>query len=198
MKQFWIFDFGFSIKASKSRKTLGLALFIMLFALCTPVHAQQLPKVPRIAVVTGSTLTALRFRAEGFRKGLQELGWIEDQNIAVEYRSTDGNMNRLSAVAADLVRQDIDLLVATSEIVVWAALKTTKTTPIVMMAIAADPVETGLINSLAKPGGNITGTTAIYQNLTGKQLELLKEAFPKLSHIGVPLESRCYGFCASL
>src|SRR5687768_9258378 len=162
-----------------------LALCGLLFALCIPVHAQQLPKGPRIAVVTGSTLAALRFRAEGFRKGLQEMGWIEEQNIAVEYRSTHGNIDRLSDVAAELVRQNIDLLVATSEIVAWAALKTTKTTPIVMMAIAADPVETGLINSLAKPGGNITGTTAIYQNLTGKQLELLKEAFPKLSHIGV-------------
>ena len=94
-----------------------LALCGLFFALCIPVHAQQLPKGPRIAVVTGSTLAALRFRAEGFRKGLQELDWIEEQNIAVEYRSTDGNIDRLSDVAAELVRQNIDLLVATSEIV---------------------------------------------------------------------------------
>ena len=161
----------------------------MRFALCSlrfavPVPAQQPTKVPRIGIVTGDP-NAPGPRLQIFRQALQELGYVEGKNILFEYRDTEGNKDHAARIVAELVNLKVDILFSTQAIVIRAAKQVTKTIPIVM-AITPDPVAAGLVDSLARPGGNITGLTSLARNLSGKRLELLTEMIPRLSTSGNP------------
>lgn len=158
----------------------------MLFALCVSAEAQEPKKVYRVGILQRSTLPASFL--EAFKRGLREHGYVEGQDILIVKRGTDGTSK---ANPADLVRQGVDVIVATGTGAVLDAKKATKTTPIVMSP-AADAVAGGLIESLARPGGNVTGLTMITPDLTGKRLELLKEAVPTVARVaGVyPLGTR--------
>ena len=153
------------------------ALCAMLFALCSSVEAQQAKKVSRIGILQRSTLPASFL--EAFKRGLREHGYAEGQNIVIINVGTDG-ISENNAV--ELARQEIDVIVATGTGAVLDVKKATRTIPIVMSP-AADAVAGGLIESLARPGGNVTGLTMMTPDLTGKRLELLKEAVPKVSRI---------------
>ena len=125
-------------------------------------------------------------RAEGIRLALRELGYIEGQNIAIEYRYAEGRPDREPGLAAELVRLKVDIIVvASGDVTIQAAKNATKTIPIVMMGLGSDPVRAGHVESLARPGGNVTGITILTRELGGKRLELLKEAVPKLSRVAV-------------
>jgi putative ABC transport system substrate-binding protein len=147
-------------------KTIGFALSAMLFALCVPADAQQPKKVPRIGYLAGSDPTSESTRIEAIRLALRELGYIEGQNIASEYRYAEGKQDRYPELAAELVRLKVDIIVVPGgNAPTRAAMNTTKTIPIVMMGLSADPVELGLVESLARPGGNVTGLTTLSREL---------------------------------
>jgi len=168
------------------KKITRRAFCSMLLALPFPAWAQQPKKVPRIGYLSPTDPPTDSARAEGFRLALRERGHIEGQNIAVEYRYAEGKRDRHPELAAELVRLKVDIIVAAgAEPVVRAAMNATKTIPIVMMGGGTDPVEAGLIESLARPGGNVTGITLLSGELGGKRLELLKEAVPKLARVAV-------------
>jgi len=166
-----------------TRIILYLALCAMLFALCVPVEAQQPKKVPRIGYLhIGSQVGP---QDEAFLQGLRDLGYIEGKNIIIEYRGDPQRReDRLPELAADLVRLKVDVIVALDPPAARAAQGATKTIPIVIRS-TTDPVQAGFVASLARPGGNITGVTSISTELYGKRLELLKEAIPRLSRVGV-------------
>jgi putative ABC transport system substrate-binding protein len=161
-----------------------LALCAMLFTLCVSAEAQQPKKVPRIGYLSRSSASGNLPRIEAFRQGLRDLGYIEGQNIVIEYRYAEGKSDRLPNLAADLVSLKIDVIVAPGTGPVSAAKRATTTIPIVMVN-AADPVGDGFVTSLARPGGNITGLTNIAPELSGKRLELLKEAVPTAFRMAV-------------
>jgi putative tryptophan/tyrosine transport system substrate-binding protein len=167
------------------RRTLtSLALGAMLFALGFPAEAQQPKKVYRIGYLSGSDAATDAPRFEGIQLALRELGYIEGQNIAVEYRYTEGKLGRLFELAAELVRLKVDIIVtAGGSYTVQMAKVATSTIPIVMVGQGVDAVEAGLVESLARPGGNVTGITDLTTELGGKRLELLKEAVPKLARV---------------
>jgi ABC-type uncharacterized transport system substrate-binding protein len=167
-----------------SKAVIGLALCAMLFALCSSAEAQQPKKVPRIGYLVGGDPTSDSARSEGIRLALRELGYIEGQNIAIEYRYAEGKSDRLPGLAAELVRLKVDIIVTTGPIVTRAAKEATSTIPIVMTN-EGDPVATGFVASLARPGGNITGLSTLAPELSGKRLELLKEIIPPLSRVAV-------------
>ena len=160
-------------------------LVVVLLAVAVIAEAQQPKKVPRIGYLSSVEPASESTRAEPFRLGLRELGYIEGQNIAIEYRYAEGKIDRQPELAAELVRLKVDIIVAGGDNPVRAAKNATKTIPIVMMGSASDPVEAGFIESLARPGGNITGITNLARELGGKRLELLKEAVPKLARVAV-------------
>ena len=163
-------------------KTKFLIYATLILASIHLAEAQQPKKVPRIGIVRGDP-NALAPSIKIFRQALQDLGYVEGKNILFEYRYTEGNRDRAKAIVAELVGLKIDILFSTQAIVVRAAKEATTTIPIVM-AITPDPVATGLVDSLARPGGNITGLTSLARNLSGKRLELLTETIPRLSRIG--------------
>ena len=148
-----------------------------------PAIAQQPGKIPRIGIVTGAVSEATSY-TEVFRQALQELGYFEGKNILFEYRATEGNRDRIPEIVAELMRLKVNILFSTQAIVIRAAKQATKTIPIVM-AITPDPVALGLVDSLARPGGNITGLTFLTRDLSGKRLEVLSEIIPKLSRVGI-------------
>ena len=157
----------------------------LLFALCSSAAAQQSAKVPRIGIVSGAgNRNEPGSSIKIFRQALQELGYVEGKNILFEYRYTEGNRDRVPGIVAELVSLKVDVLFSTQAIVVRAAKQATKTIPIVM-AITPDPVAAGLVDSLARPGGNITGLTFLTRELSGKRLELLTEIIPRLSRVGI-------------
>src|SRR5262245_37701903 len=161
-------------------------LYAMLFALCVPASAQQPAKVPRIGYLSPFDAARESARAEAIRQRLRELGYIEGQNIATEYRYAEEKFDRLSELAAELVRLKVDIIVVTGgNRLIMAAKNATKTSPIVMVGAGPDPVETGFVESLARPGGNVTGLANLNRELGGKRLELLKEAVTKLSRLAV-------------
>jgi putative ABC transport system substrate-binding protein len=164
---------------------------VVLLALGMMAEAQQPKKIPRIGyLVAGDTTT----RSEAIRLALRELGYIEGQNIATEYLYAEGKLDRLPELAAELVRLKVDIIVVGGGTgLVQAAKNATKTIPIVMSGLGADPVEAGLIESLARPGGNVTGITNINRELGGKRLELLKEAVPKVARVAVLYEPAVAG-----
>jgi putative tryptophan/tyrosine transport system substrate-binding protein len=166
------------------RKIIFLTLCVVLFAPCSPTHAQQPKKIPRIGYLSAQELESAR--SEAIRLALRELGYIEGQNIAIEYRYAEGNRDRAPELAAELVRLNVDVIVvAGGEPWIRAAKNATKTIPIVMAGRGIDPVKAGLVKSLARPGGNVTGLTNLTRELGGKRLELLKEAVPKVTRVAV-------------
>jgi putative ABC transport system substrate-binding protein len=154
----------------------------MLFTLCSWAEAQQPKKVPRIGYLTVASRTGSAHLTEALLQGLRELGYVEGQNIVIEYRWADGNFERLPELAADLVRLKVDVIVTAVTQASLTAKNATGTIPIVMVAVA-NPVDSGLIGSLARPGANITGTSVMNDEVVGKQLELLKEILPKISRV---------------
>jgi putative ABC transport system substrate-binding protein len=166
------------------KKTSILVLCALIFALCPSSEAQQPKKVPRIGYLTATSPAVSPARIEVFRQGLHELGYVEGKNIVIEYRYAEGKFDRLPALAAELVRLKVDLIVSTGPTVTRAAKEATTTVPIVM-AIDGDPVGNGFVASLAHPGGNITGLSTLAPEIRGKQLELLKESVPRLSRVAV-------------
>jgi ABC-type uncharacterized transport system substrate-binding protein len=167
-----------------NRKVFSLALSAMLFALCSVVEAQQPVKVPRIGFLSPVSPSATALWHQAFRQGLRDHGWTEGKNISIEYRYAEGKSDRLPDLAADLVRLKVDIIVVSSGTDALAAKKATREIPIVM-ASAGDPVAIGLVETLARPGGNITGLSQIAAELAGKRLELLKEIVPGLSRVAV-------------
>jgi putative ABC transport system substrate-binding protein len=182
-------DFNSGNRKSKiqNRKLAGtIALFIAL-AMCGAVaQAQQPKKIPRIGYLSVSDAVTASAGDERFRAALSKLGYLEGQNITIEYRYSEGKPERAADLAAELVRLKVDVIVAAGGPTwVQAAKNATKTISIVMVGLGADPVEVGLVESLARPGGNVTGVTNLSRDLVGKRLELLKEAVPKVARVAV-------------
>src|SRR5688572_33019848 len=169
---------------SKQLKFVVFALCAMLFALCVSSKAQTQTKIFRIGYLAPASLSALVVRTDAFRHGLRDLGYVEGKNIVIEWRSADGKIDRLPALAAELVRLKVDVIVTTGPTGTRPAKEATSTIPIVM-AQDIDPVGTGFVASLARPGGNITGLASLTPEISGKQLELLKEIVPRLSRVAV-------------
>jgi putative ABC transport system substrate-binding protein len=154
-------------------------------ALSVSAKAQQQSRIPRVGYITSTgNSNDPGPSGQAFRQGLQDLGYIEGKNILVEYRYIEGNPDHIPGFIAELLELKVDVLVATSPTAIRAAKQTTKTVPIVMVT-TQDPVLTGMVNSLARPGGNVTGLTQLTRELSGKRLELLKEVIPTVSRIGV-------------
>jgi putative ABC transport system substrate-binding protein len=164
------------------KKVIWFALGAMLFALCSQVKAQQSSTIPRIGYLGGPSAAA------ELREGLRARGWIEGQNILIEYRFAGAKPEQLSEFAAELVRLKADVIVAISTPAAQAARKATDTIPIVF-SMVSDPVASGLVISLARPGGNATGLSNMLPEQSGKLLELLKEAAPKVSRVAVVWDS---------
>ena len=161
----------------------ALALYTMLFAVCLSVEAQQ-TKLARIGYASTNYSSSPGPLVEAFRQGLRDLGYIEGKNIIVEYRFAEGRDDRMQSFVNELVRLNVDVLVVPTFDAAGAAKQATKSIPTIMV-ISEDPVATGLIDSLAHPGGNITGLTRMQRQLSGKRLELLKEAVPRTSRVGI-------------
>jgi ABC-type uncharacterized transport system substrate-binding protein len=171
-----------------NRRTAGLALLLGPLACGTTLrsaHAQQPGKVYRLGYLSHPTRESVKQGVEAFLRRLRELGWVEGQNLVIEYRWAEGNVERLPELAAELVRQNVDVIVAPAGAAALAAKNATRTIPIVMI-FPQDPVEMGLVSSLSRPGGNVTGTTfSAGQELFGKQLQILKETVPRLSRAAI-------------
>jgi putative ABC transport system substrate-binding protein len=164
----------------------AVTLCAMLFAVCAFAEAQQQGKVPRVGYLTGTrepTRDVPDANRDAFRQGLRDLGYFEGKNIQVEYRYGAGRTDRAVILAAELVKLKVDVIVAIPQPGILAAKNVTKTIPIVMV-INQDPVATGIIDSLARPGGNITGVSRLTRELSGKRFELVKEIIPTLSRVG--------------
>jgi len=164
-------------------KITGLALGALLFALSVPAEAQEPKKIPRIGVLMAASRSAVSEFIDAFRQGLRALGYVEGQNIVIEYRYAEGKSDRLPDLAYELVRLKVDVIVAAGGLqAIQPAKNATKTIPIVITG-TTDPIANGLIASFARPGGNITGLTFGGPELYGKRLELLKETVPKVSRV---------------
>ena len=168
------------------KKFTRLALCALLLAHSFPAAAQQPKKVPRIGYLSTGDAASDSARAEGIRLALRERGYMEGQNIATEYRYADSKRGRTPELAAELLRLKVDIIVLSGAArAVQTAMNATKTIPIVMVGGGGDPVRAGLIDSLARPGGNVTGLTNLLIELGGKRLDLLKEAVPKLARVAI-------------
>jgi putative ABC transport system substrate-binding protein len=167
-------------------RTAGIIFALALGVLAAPLAADAQPpaKVPQVGFLGGSSPSTLATYIEAFRQGLRELGYLEGRTIVIEYRYAEGRDDRLPDLAAELVRLKVDVIVTAGNAATQAAKNATRTIPIVM-ALVADPVVTGFIHSLARPGSNITGVTTLSLELIGKQMELLKEIVPELSRLAV-------------
>ncbi len=183
MKQFRISDFRFSIGRSNSKEVFGIPFAALLMALSFPAQAQQQAKISKIGWLQLRPATP-DAGLESFRRELRALGYVEGQNISFEYRSADNMADRLPGLAHELVRLKVDVLVTPATTGSLALKNATRTIPIVFLGVS-DPVALVLVDSLARPGGNITGFTSIEAVLAGKRLELLKETVPKLSRVAV-------------
>jgi ABC-type uncharacterized transport system substrate-binding protein len=168
-------------------KKIVVSFLVTLSLFCIHVaQAQQPKKVPRIGYLLAGDPASESTRFEAIRLALRELGYIEGQNIAIEYRYAEGKPGRNQELAAELVRLKVDIIVvAGGDPPIRAAKNATKTIPIIMVGVGLDPVVAGLVESLARPGGNVTGITNLGPELAGKRLELLKEAVPKVSRVAV-------------
>jgi putative ABC transport system substrate-binding protein len=163
---------------------------LLTFFLLAVAEAQHAEKILRIGYLSALDPARESSRSEAIRLALRDLGYVEGQNIAIETRYAEGKLDRLPELAAELARLKVDLVLATGGITVIRAVKSaTKTIPIVMVGLSADPVEAGLVQSLARPGGNVTGLTLLSRELSGKRLELFKEAVPKLARVAVLYDS---------
>src|SRR6185436_6666823 len=166
------------------KKITVLTLSAMLFVLCLPLEAQQPKKVARICYLGNAVSGRQAIYIKMFRERLRELGYVEGQNITIEYRDFEGKVERLPELAAELVRLNCDVIVTQGNEAAEAAKNATKTIPVVM-AFGADAVRRGIVADLARPGGNITGLTSIGTEIYGKRLELLKETVPKLARVAL-------------
>jgi ABC-type uncharacterized transport system substrate-binding protein len=201
---FWIFDFRFWIQSQENKrmnafpsksfsdnrksairnpKWLGLFAMVLTFVFGGVVaQAQQPARIHRIGILIPTSASFLSARVEALRQGLRALGYVEGKNIVIEYRHADGKRERLPDLVAELVRLKVDVIVTVGAPAAQAAKKASGTIPIVL-ASSSDPVGSGLVSSLARPGGNITGLSLMAPDLDGKRLELLKEAFPKVARV---------------
>jgi ABC-type uncharacterized transport system substrate-binding protein len=168
------------LKPISDLRLLISGLCALLLALCFPAEAQQSGKIPRVGVlfIGGRNQPHL----ESFKQGLKERGYTEGKNILLDYRYAEGNVDRLPSLAAELVQLKVDVIVTTSGNSARAATRVTRTIPIVLTT-GADPVKSGLAESLAKPGGNVTGLSVIEEDLSGKRVEILKDTFPKMTRM---------------
>ena len=166
-----------------NRKMFCVALVAVLLSLSFPVQAQQTGKIFHIGYLDLSTASGSAVLVDAFRQELSKLGWVEGKNITIEYRFAEQKFDRVAELAADLVRLKADLIVVASTQPALAAKKATSTIPVVM-ATVSDPVAAGLVASLARPGGNVTGLSTLATELNTKRLEILKDAFPKLARVG--------------
>ena len=163
---------------------LWFTLCAMLLALCVSAEAQQARKLHRIGFLSTPSSSVISARVEAFRQGLRELGYVEGKNIVIEYRHAEGQVDRLPTLAAELVRLKLDIIVTSGPQPTRPMREATATIPIVF-AFDDDPVGSGFVASLARPGGNITGLSTMGAELSGKQLEILKEIVPKLSRVAI-------------
>jgi len=161
-----------------------IALGALLYGLCSPVWAQQPTKIPQIGYLVGASLSTNAARIEAFRHGLRDLSYVEGKNIVIDWRTADGKPDRLPALAAELVRLKVDVIVTGGPTVTRAAKEATSTIPIVMTN-DPDPIGDGFIANLARPGGNITGLSTLSVELSGKRLEILRGVVPKLSRVAI-------------
>ncbi len=159
-------------------------LAIVLLTTGSPAYAQQPTRIPRIGFLCTTPLAAYATRIEAFRQGLHDFGFIEGKNILIEYRSAEGKSDQLPRLAAELAQLKVDVIVTSGPTSTPAAKEATSTIPIVM-GFDSDPVANGFVTSLARPGRNITGLSTLYPEISGKQLELLKEIVPRLSRVAV-------------
>ncbi len=170
----------------KKAAVQSILVAVIMFAVTAIAEAQQPKKVPRIGYLSPIDPATDSTRSEAIRLALRELSYIEGQNIAIEYRYAEGKWDRLPMLAAELVRLRVDIIVVGGgRRVILAAKNATKTIPIVMTGGGIDPVVAGIVESLARPGGNVTGLTLLSTELGGKRLELLKEAVPKVARVAV-------------
>ena len=174
------------IQTTMNKNFLCLALCAMLLALCVSAEAQPQAKIPRIGYISGTGDSSNPGPyVEALRQGLRDLGYVEGKNFAIEFRGAEGKPERMPSLVTELVHLKVDVLVVpTAGGAIRAAKQATKTIPIVMVTLL-DPVATGLVDSLAHPGGNITGLATLQRDLSGKRLELLTELVPRLSRVGV-------------
>jgi putative ABC transport system substrate-binding protein len=177
-------------RSIQNRKLAGLFAIVVALTVCgARAEAQQPKKIPRIGYLSPNDAASESTRIGAIRLGLRELGYIDGQNITFEYRYAEGKRDRQPELAAELVRLKVDIILVTGgDAVIRAAKNATKTIPIVMMGSAADPVAAGYVESLARPGGNVTGVTNLIGELGGKRLELFKEAVPKLARVAALYE----------
>jgi putative ABC transport system substrate-binding protein len=189
-------EIGKAGRTAMTKKTILLALCSLLLAPCSTVEAQQPTKVPRIGFL-GTSPSAIAARIEAFRQGLREVGYVEGKNIVIEWRYAEGKPERMSELAAELVRLKVDIIITGGPPATRAAKEATNTISIVMTQ-DTDPVGNGFVGSLARPGGNITGLATLRPEIRGKQLELLKEIIPKLSRVAVFGTSTAPGNAQSL
>jgi putative tryptophan/tyrosine transport system substrate-binding protein len=166
------------------RRITVLAFSAMLFALCSSAGAQQTGKIFRIGFLDGSTASGMAVLVDAFRQELSKLGWIEGKNFTIEYRFAEQKRERLPELAAELVRLKVDLIVVADTPSSLAAKSATTAIPIVMASVA-DPVGSGVVASLARPGGNVTGFSNLSYELNTKRLEILTDAVPKLARVGL-------------
>jgi putative ABC transport system substrate-binding protein len=171
-------------------KTIAVLMFtVVMLALVSVTQAQQPKKVPLVGYLSSIDAASESARSEGIRMALRERGYIEGQNIAIEFRYSEGKADRAPELAAELVRLKVDIILVAGGILwIRAANNATKTIPIVMTGAGNDPVEAGLVESLARPGGNVTGLTNLSGKLGGKRLDFFKEAVPKLARVAVLYE----------
>jgi putative tryptophan/tyrosine transport system substrate-binding protein len=165
-----------------TKQILGFVLSSMLFAIGGSAAAQQPARIHQIGILIRGSASLNSARVEALHQRLRELGYVEGKNIVIEYRYADGKRERLPDLAAELARLKVDVIVTTGAVPVLAAKKASPTIPIVF-ASSSDPVRSGLVSSLAQPGGTITGLSQMAPDLDGKRLELLKEAFPKIVRV---------------
>jgi len=176
---------GINLKSVLRNLKYTILMAAVLLARCLPAEAQQPTKMPRIGFVSGTgDPNTPGFQVEAFRQGLRELGYIEGKNILIEYRYVEAKVDRIPNLVAELMQLKVDVFISGHPVAIRAAKEATKSIPIVIMALG-DPVAEGLIDSLARPGGNITGLSRLTRDLRGKRLELLKEVVPRISRVGV-------------
>jgi len=179
----------FSQRKKKRRRIIGMrivahCLLMSVMLLTGSVQAQQPAKIPRMGFQGAASASAVWPRAQALRQGLRELGYVEGKNILIEWRHAEGKLDRLDEFAAEFVHLNVDVIVTAAPSSTRAVKKATSIIPIVM-AWDNDPVANGFVSSLAHPGGNVTGLSSLSPEITGKQLELLKETVSKLSHVVV-------------
>jgi putative tryptophan/tyrosine transport system substrate-binding protein len=167
-----------------SKKIIPVALSALLFALCMSAHAQQKDKVFRIGFLDPSNASGSAVVVDVFRQELRKLGWVEGKNISIEYRFAELKPERVAELAAELVRLKVDLIVTSGNPPALEAKKATSTIPIVMINVS-DPLGLGLVASLSRPGGNVTGISSLAVELNTKRLEILTDAIPKLDRVGL-------------